>query len=63
MAVKYRGKTLAPEEKIPAGSPLTLVVTSDMLADSLNIDDEYIVAPNADQGQGQQDKAIDDSFF
>lgn len=63
LAVKYRGKTLAPEEKIPAGSPLTLVVTSGILADSLHVDDEYIVAPNADQVQDQQDKAIDDSFF
>ena len=65
MAVKYRGKTLAPEEKIPAGSPLTLVVTSGILADSLNVDNEYIVAPGADNGNDsvQQGGAIDDSFF
>jgi beta-lactam-binding protein with PASTA domain len=65
LAVKYRGKTLAPEEKIPAGSPLTLVVTSGILADSLHVDDEYIVAPGANNGNDpvQQDGAIDDSFF
>ena len=65
MAVKYRGKTLAPEEKIPAGSPLTLVVTSGILADSLNVGNEYIVAPGADNGNDsvQQGGAIDDSFF
>ncbi len=65
LAVKYRGKTLAPEEKIPAGSPLTLVVTSGILADSLHVDDEYIVAPGANNGNDpvQQDGTIDDSFF
>jgi beta-lactam-binding protein with PASTA domain len=65
MAVKYRGKTLAPEEKIPAGSPLTLVVTSGTQADSLNMDNEYILIPGADNGNDslRQGRAIDDSFF
>lgn len=65
VAVKYRGKTLAPEEKIPAGSPLTLVVTSGILADSLHMDNEYILAPGTNNGNDplQQDGAIDDSFF
>lgn len=65
MAVEYRGKRLAPEEKIPAGSPLTLVVTSAALADSLRIDNEYIVPPGGlnDNIQRGSDKTIDDSFF
>lgn len=61
LAVEYRGKQLVPDEKIPAGSPLKLVVSSSALADSLNIDDEYILTP------GQNDRpvegGIDDSLF
>ena len=65
VAVKYRGKTLSPEEKIPAGSPLTLVITSGIHTDSLSVDDEYIVPPGINNGNNpvQQDRAIDDSFF
>lgn len=65
VAVKYRGKTLLPDEKVPAGSPLTLVVTSGVLADSLNMNDEYIVAPGMPAANTPipQEKAIDDSFF
>ncbi len=65
VAVKYRGKTLTPDEKVPAGSPLTLVVTSGVLADSLNVDDEYIVAPGTPDTNNPlpQKGAIDDSFF
>lgn len=60
LAVEYRGKRLAPEEKIPAGSPLQLVVSSSALADSLNIDDEYILTPGSDR---REEGRIDDSFF
>jgi beta-lactam-binding protein with PASTA domain len=65
LAVKYRGKTLAPDEKVPAGSPLTLVVTSGALTDSLNVDDEYIVSPETPDANNPlpQKGAIDDSFF
>lgn len=67
VAVEYRGKRLTPDEKIPAGSPLTLIVTSGALADSLRIDNEYIVPPGErSEGNGIQpggDGAIDDSFF
>lgn len=65
VAVEYRGKRLMPEEKIPAGSPLTLVVTSNTLADSLRIDNEYIVPPGStgDDIRSGGDRAIDDSFF
>lgn len=65
--VKYHGRSLSPEEKIPTGSPLTLLVSSSQLADSLGIDDEIIIAPgeirdnisNQDNEGGQ----FDDSFF
>lgn len=64
MAVKYRGKTLAPDDKVPAGSPLTLVVTSGILVDSLSVDNEYIVAPGVNGNTPvQENGAIDDSFF
>ena len=67
MAVKYRGKTLGSEEKIPAGSPLTLVVTSGVLADSLRVDNEYIVPPdqvgNSGNIQPVEEGVIDNSFF
>ncbi|MDR0421596.1 MAG: PASTA domain-containing protein [Proteiniphilum sp.] len=65
VAVEYRGKKLTPEEKIPAGSSLTLVVTSGALADSLLIDGEYI-APSGSNGllpEGNRNGAIDNSFF
>src|SRR5690554_4317413 len=45
VAVKYRGQTLSPNEKVPAGSPLTLVVTRGAHPDSLNVFDEYIDLP------------------
>lgn len=65
VAVKYRGKTLLPDEKVPAGSPLTLVVTTGARSDSLHVDDEYIVAPQTtdESNRPPQNGAIDDSFF
>ncbi len=67
VAVEYRGKRLAADEKIPAGSPITLVVTSGILTDSTRIDNEYIVPPdvenNANDAQQGNGGAIDDSFF
>lgn len=63
VAVEFRGKKLTPDEKIPTGSPLTLIVTSGMLADSLNIDNGHIVPPSRNDLQPRNDRAIDDSFF
>lgn len=67
VAVEYRGKRLIAEEKVPAGSPLTLVVTSGALADSLRMDNEYVVPTerigNSNGLQQQGEGAIDDSFF
>ncbi len=60
VAVEYRGKKLVSDEKIPAGSPLTLIVTSNSL-------EENIVPPegeiNNHNMQANGDGAIDDSFF
>lgn len=65
VAVEYRGKRLTAEEKVPAGAPLTLVVTSGVLADTLKIDNEYIVPPGGLNGDlpPAGDGTIDDSFF
>lgn len=41
LSVAYRGKTLRPDEKIPAGSPLKLVVGSGQVVDSLDMNKEY----------------------
>lgn len=67
VAVEYRGKRLVSEEKVPADSPLTLIVTSGTLVDSLRVDNEYVVpSVRRNRGAGSQaegDGAIDDSFF
>lgn len=56
LAVEYRGKRLSPEEKIPAGSPLQLVVSSNMLPDSLNVD-------GSNEENRLEEGQIDDSLF
>lgn len=63
MAVQYRGKTLTAEEKIPAGSPLKLVVGSGIIDDSLRTDREYVVAPAQQTAPDSNDTGIDDTFF
>lgn len=69
MAVQYRGKTLTAEEKVPAGSPLKLVVGSGMTDDSLSVNREYVVPPSQviipENGTTQPDNntGIDDTFF
>jgi beta-lactam-binding protein with PASTA domain len=65
VAVKYRGQTLSPNEKVPAGSPLTLVVTRGAHPDSLNVFDEYIDLPQTTDENNilQNSGDIDDSFF
>lgn len=71
-AVEYRGKVLNPEEKIPAGSPLTIIVGSGILSDSLEAEREFIVLPSqinnepANQNRenkSQETKKVDESFF
>ncbi len=65
--VEYHGRALAPEEKIPAGSQLTLLVGSSHLADSLGIDNEIIIAPGEirelNSNQSGENGQFDDSFF
>lgn len=64
MAIEYNGKKLLPEEKIPAGSPLKLIVSSAALTDSLSIEDEYIVAPRQTIGnKTEKEGRFDDTFF
>lgn len=67
LAVEYHGRPLAPDEKVPAGSQLNLVVSSSQLADSLGVDNEIIIAPgqlgNQDTNQSGESGQFDDSFF
>ena len=46
LSVIYRGKTLRPDEKVPAGSPLTLIVGSGEIIDSLDMNREVQVPPS-----------------
>ena len=70
-AVEYRGRALQPEEKIPAGSPLTIVVGSGMLADSLRAEQEFMISPseinngelNQNEKKSQEPQIVDESFF
>lgn len=63
MAVQFRGRTLTSEEKIPAGSPLKLVVGSGMQDDSLNVNREYVVSPAQTNVPENSETGIDDTFF
>lgn len=62
-AVVYRGRKIKPDEKIPAGAPLTIIVGSKSL---LNIDNEYNSYPNNDatrEPTQESNPIVDDSFF
>lgn len=67
LAVEYHGRAIAPDEKIPAGSPLNLVVSSSQLTDSLGVDNEVIIAPGqlGDQNTNlsRENGQFDESFF
>ncbi len=71
-AVEYRGRRLQPEEKIPAGSPLTIIVGSGIQNDSLNVNREYMVSPNnvtppemerKNETNTQKEQRVDETFF
>lgn len=71
-AIEYRGRALQPEEKIPSGSPLTMIVGSGIQSDSLDLDREYIVIPEeqsyvtpkqASETNSQETQRVDESFF
>lgn len=72
-AIEYKGRTLKPEEKIPAGSPLTIIVGSGIQTDSLNIDDDYLMSPEKEEphiiekkrknSHSENNQHVDESFF
>lgn len=71
-AVEYRGRSLQPEEKVPAGSPLTIIVGSGIQTDSLDINRDYIVSPNRNNPSNSEQKSernsqkgqrVDETFF
>lgn len=70
-AVEYRGRALRPEEKIPAGSPLTILVGSGVFSDSLRVEEDFMISPseinneepNPSRKKSQEPQIVDDSFF
>ena len=70
ISVEYRGKKLIPDEQIPAGSPLKLVVGSGMSEDSLSINREIVVSPgvtgtipDSSRNVPVKPSNMDESFF
>lgn len=70
ISVEYKGRRLVAEEKIPAGSPIRLIVGSNTIHDSLSISNEYIVSPDIPQISPEktsktevEQSNIDESFF
>lgn len=70
LSVEYKGRRLVAEEKIPAGSPIRLIVGSNTIYDSLSIDNEYVVSPDIQQKSPDktsktevEQSKIDESFF
>ncbi|HBG80105.1 MAG TPA: hypothetical protein DDW74_05200, partial [Porphyromonadaceae bacterium] len=64
------GKKLIPDEQIPAGSPLKLVVGSGMSEDSLSINREIVVSPgvtgtipDSSRNVPVKPSNMDESFF
>ncbi|MFY9362551.1 MAG: PASTA domain-containing protein [Dysgonamonadaceae bacterium] len=76
MGVEYRGRRLGPNEKIPVGAPLKLIVGNGQPTDSVGIDDENSLSTDSvfgrdPDGTGRESRAdskphnnkIDESFF
>src|SRR5690554_2607487 len=66
VAVKFRGRALTPEEKVPASSPLTLVITKAFEEDSLIQDNTNSLSHGLPDRMGNDrsgEGAIDDTFF
>lgn len=70
--VEFKGRRLRAEEKIPAGSPLTIIVGSGIQPDSLNIDDGFDSIPsengseppvNRSESNTTTSSKVDESFF
>jgi beta-lactam-binding protein with PASTA domain len=77
LGVEYRGRRLMPNEKVPMGSPLKLIVGNGQLTDSLGMNSEYFMSPdqvsardsgdikieNRSVSKQQKNTNIDESFF
>lgn len=66
LSVESRGKKLSPDELVTIGSPLKLIVSSSTLLDSLQVDNEVIIAPGQNRNNTSsqsENSAFDDSFF
>lgn len=76
VSVEYRGRKIEPNEKIPVGSPLKLIVGNGQPVDTLRIDgndiipSDHIPPQEPDRGKvenqsvpRQQNNNIDESFF
>lgn len=69
--IEYRGRKLGPEEKIPAGSPLTIIVGSKSLQELENLDNDFDYAPFNNEAISSEPKQnnepsspiVDESFF
>ena len=68
-SIKFRGRQLQPEEKIPFGSPLTIVVGNGLQEESLDNDTVSETSPNQgnatepNQESGTSSQIVDESFF
>lgn len=69
-SIKFRGRQLQPEERIPLGSPLTLIVGSGLQLESLESDSISATPSNNDgkptepkQKSGTSSPIVDDTFF
>jgi len=71
ISVQYRGRALQPEEKIPVGSPLRLIVGGgSSSSDSLSATGEYIISPSGEtptesnsENPDETSENVDPSFF
>ncbi|MDR1516869.1 MAG: PASTA domain-containing protein [Dysgonamonadaceae bacterium] len=65
IGVEYRGKRLSPDEKVPAGSALKLVVGNGggVMPDSLGVDGNSIVPPDGRETQASSQDDLDGQFF
>ena len=69
-SIKFRGRQIQPEERIPSGSPLTIVVGSGLKLESQENDSISVSPPNSNgnptepkQKSGTNSPIVDDTFF
>lgn len=67
ISVEYRGRKLDAEEKVPIGSPITLVVGSGLHQNLPDTDNEYIVSPDerspSSSSSDEVKQDLENSFF